>query len=215
VVLVALGLSVAAALLGLGPYSLMRVTTSQDRYHDPTAVPAAPVALVLGAGVDGRGQLSWVLARRIDAAVSLYRLGRVRALLMSGDNSRHGYDEPSAMRDAAVSAGVPRAAIVLDYAGFDTYSSCYRARHVFGLSGVTLVSQDFHLSRAIWLCRRMGISAAGLAAADADPSATSAWELREVPASFVAVLDVARGRRPVFAGPRDHSLDPVAAGGAP
>jgi vancomycin permeability regulator SanA len=204
-----LGLVTVMLGVGLGPYALLRSSTSGARHRSVAAVPPAPVALVLGAGVDGRGQLSWALDRRVDAAVELYRRGAVRALLMSGDNSRWGYDEPSAMRDAAVRAGVPSSAIVLDYAGFDTYSSCYRARHAFGLSRVTLVSQDFHLARAIWLCRRIGVQAEGFAAADAHPAVTAGWKRREVAASLLAVVDVARGRRPRFPGPREHSLDGV------
>jgi vancomycin permeability regulator SanA len=195
--------------VGLGPYALVRSSTSAARHRSAAAVPPAPVALVLGAGVDGAGQLSWALARRVDAAVELYRRGTVRALLMSGDNSRWGYDEPSAMRDAAVRAGVPSSAIVLDHAGFDTYSSCYRARHAFGLSRVTVVSQDFHLARAIWLCRSLGVEADGFAAADADAAVTAGWKRREVAASLLAVVDVARGRHPTFPGPREHSLDGV------
>lgn len=199
--------------VGLAPYAVVRSSTSGARHRSAAAVPSAPVALVLGAGVDSGGQPSWALARRIDAAVELYRRGAVRALLMSGDNSRWGYDEPSAMRDAAVRAGVPSSAIVLDYAGFDTYSSCYRARHVFGLSRIAVVSQDFHLARAIWLCRRLGVEAEGLAAADADAAVTAGWKRREVAASLLAVIDVACGRRPTFPGPREHSLDGVNAAG--
>ena len=193
----------------------MQSTTSGDRHRDPAEVPVAPVALVLGAGVDGEGGLSSALARRIDAAVTLYRYGKVRALLMSGDNSRSGYDEPSAMREAAVRAGVPPTAIVLDYAGFDTFSSCYRARHVFGLNRITVVSQDFHLGRAIWLCRRLEVEAEGFVAADdpADAAATSAWKRREVPACSLAAADIVRRRTPAFSGPREHTLDAVSAGG--
>jgi len=208
-----LTLVLAALLVGLGPYTLLRATTASARHRHAVAVPQAPVAVVLGAGVDGNLQPSWALARRIDSAVELYRQGKVRALLMSGDNSRWGYDEPAAMRDAAVRQGVPSSAVVLDYAGFDTYSSCYRARHVFGLTRITLVSQDFHLARAIWICRRLGLRAQGLAAADADPVVTAGWKQREVAASVLAVLDVVRRRRPTFPGPREHSLDGVAAAG--
>lgn len=209
----ALAVLAVGLVVGLGPYTLLRTTTSDARHRDVAAVPAAPVAVVLGAGVDGQGQLSWALARRIDAAVELYRRGQVKALLMSGDNSRFGYDEPTAMRDAAVRAGVPMSAVVLDYAGFDTYSTCYRARHVFGLSRITLVSQDFHLARAIWICDRLGVQAQGYAAADADPAVTAAWKQREVLASVRAVADVVLARSPTFPGPREHSLDGVAAAG--
>jgi vancomycin permeability regulator SanA len=211
--IVILSLVLVAAVISIGPYALVQLSTSSHRHRDPAALRRAPVALVLGAGVDGAGQLSWALARRVDAAVELYRRGQVQALLMSGDNSRFGYDEPSAMREAAVQAGIPRSAIVLDYAGFDTYSSCFRAHQVFGLAKVTLVSQEFHLSRAIWLCHQLGVDADGFAAADADGPTTNGWRMREVPASVLAVVDVLRRRDPIFPGPRDHSLDAVVATG--
>jgi vancomycin permeability regulator SanA len=205
-------LTLVGLFVGLGPYTLLRTSTAAARHRQAAEVPTAPVAVVLGAGVDGNLQPSWALARRIDSAVELYKLGKVRALLMSGDNSRWGYDEPAAMRDAAVKQGVPSSAVVLDYAGFDTYSTCYRARHAFGLTRITLVSQDFHLARAIWICQRLGVAAEGLAAADADGPTTAGWKQREVAASVLAVLDVVRGRRPVFPGPREHSLDGLLAG---
>jgi len=203
-------LAMVAAVL---PWVVVRVSTLDDLHDDPRAVPAAPVALVLGAGLDGAGNLSPFLADRVTTAVRLYRAGRVRALLMSGDNSRHDYDEVGAMAAEAERLGVPASAIAQDHAGFDTFSSCYRARWVWGVRRTVVVSQPFHLPRAVWICRSLGIDTAGAQAGSPEREATLYGWLREVPAVDKAVLDVWRGRLPTFPGPREHALDAVNAAG--
>lgn len=128
-------------------------------------VPERPTAIVFGAGVvDGRPTPA--LADRVHAAVELYEQGRVGHLLLSGDNSRIDYDEVTAMREQAMSEGVPAEAITRDHAGFDTRSSCYRARDVFGVRAAVLVTQDYHLPRALYTCRDLGIDAVGLRVPD-------------------------------------------------
>ncbi|MBW8482080.1 SanA/YdcF family protein [Actinomadura parmotrematis] len=124
-------------------------------------VPAAPVALVLGAGIV-KGEPSGLLARRLDLAADLYRRGKVRVLLVSGDNRTKDYDEPTVMRDYLVAHGIPAAKIVRDFAGLDTWDSCARARRIFGVRELTVVTQDFHLPRAVALCRAAGITAWGV-----------------------------------------------------
>lgn len=134
--------------------------TRPYRYADPTQVPPRRVAIVFGAGVVG-GRPTPALAERIRGAVELYRLGRVHKLLMTGDNSRLDYNEAGAMRDYAVSLGVPEADITLDYAGFSTYESAYRALAIFGVREAVLVTQGYHLPRAVYTCRALGIDAVG------------------------------------------------------
>jgi vancomycin permeability regulator SanA len=169
----------------------------------------APVALVLGAGLQGDGTPAPFLAQRVAVGADLYRSGQVSALLMSGDNSRQGYDEVTAMSLAAMRLGVPASAIALDYAGFDTYSSCYRARSVFGVRKAVVVSQPFHLPRAVWTCQALGVEVVGASTvADHSPTTARGW-VREVPAVAKAMVDVTRGRQPLFAGPREHVLDAV------
>ena len=113
--------------------------------HELGAAPSAPVAIVFGAGVRGDGRLSPMLRDRMDTAVALYRAGKVRKLLVSGDNRFVDYNEPGAMYDYAVAAGVPPADVVRDYAGRRTYDTCYRAGVIFGVTDALLVTQRFHL----------------------------------------------------------------------
>jgi len=197
----------------LGPPLAVLVGTAGLRHQGTEGVPGAPVAIVLGAGIDGNGTPSPFLSERLAVAVQLYRQGTVRALLMSGDNSRAGYDEVGVMAAQAGRLGVPAEAIVQDHAGFDTYSSCYRARSVWGISRAVVVSQPFHLARAVWLCRQLGVQAVGAGtASDPVPPTTYGW-IREVPAIDKSIIDVLRGRTPTFPGPREHALDTVNSAG--
>jgi vancomycin permeability regulator SanA len=160
-------------------------------YHSAPGSLSAPVAIVFGAGLYRNGTPMPVLADRVATAVDLYQRGIVEKLLLSGDNRFPEYNEPEAMRRLAVQLGVPDSALVLDYAGRRTYDTCYRARFVFGVKKAILVSQDFHLPRAVYLCDQMGIESIGV---DADRrtyrmSSLVQWNLREGAASFFAILE--------------------------
>ena len=151
-----------------------------------------PVAVVFGAGLYRDGTPTPVLQDRIKTAADLYLNGKVRKLLMSGDNRFVNYNEPGAMADHAVTLGVPEGDIVLDYAGRRTYDTCYRARDIFGLGEVVLVTQKFHLPRALYTCNKLGLNALGV---EADSriyrkSSLSYWYLRESIATFVALWEV-------------------------
>jgi vancomycin permeability regulator SanA len=211
--LICLGALVGAVTAGLGPSLAVAAATAPHLHRGTGGVQRAPVALVLGAGVDGAGRPSPFLEERIRLAVDLFRAGLVRALLMSGDHSRTDYDEVGAMAALAERLGVPASAVVQDHAGFDTFSSCYRARSVWGVSRLVVVSQPFHLTRAVWTCRRLGLEAQGAGTASDDTDATWYGWLREVPAIDKALLDVLRDRTPMFPGPREHALDAVNAAG--
>jgi len=160
---VAAGLAGVVALAGANLF----VTRSAEglAFDQAADVPERPTAIVFGAGVVN-GQATPALADRVEGAVALYEQGRVSHLLMTGDNSRSDYDEVSVMRDLAIEAGVPAAAITRDHAGFDTRSSCYRARDIFGVRAAVLVTQDYHLPRALYTCRDLGIDAVGLRVPD-------------------------------------------------
>jgi vancomycin permeability regulator SanA len=192
--------------VAFGPWATVRVTTAADIHGPGDAPRPAQAALVLGAGLAADGTPSPFLRERVATGAQLYRDGRVRVLLLSGDNSRRDYDEVTAMADIAAELGVPATAIVLDYAGFDSYSSCYRARHVFGATSVIVVSQQFHLPRAVWLCQRLGLDTQGIYPPASYSDATRRGNVREVPATAKAVLDVVTRREPAFAGPRESTL---------
>lgn len=158
--------------------------------------PAHPTAIVFGAAVYGNGRLSTVLRDRMDTAVELYHSGKVRKLLVSGDSVDDFYDEAGAMYDYAVSQGVSQGDIQIDHAGQRTYDTCYRAQSVFELDQAILVTQQFHLSRALFTCRSLGIEASGVAA-DRRPYRAARWyELRETAATFNALFDVIRRQPP-------------------
>ncbi|TMR94657.1 SanA/YdcF family protein [Nonomuraea basaltis] len=186
--------------------SAHRVTADGDGW--PAHVPETQAALVLGAGLYG-SQPTQMLARRLDIAAELYRAGKVRALLLSGDNSRKDYDEPTAMRDYLRARGVPDAVMVLDYAGFDTWDSCVRARKVFGARQVTVVTQEFHMPRAVTLCRTAGLEAFGVGDDSARQwaSITYVYAARELFATAKAFADAKiLHSDPVYPGPREVSL---------
>lgn len=165
------------------------------------SLAAADCALVLGARVYADGEPSPVLRDRLDEALAVWKRGEVRRILVSGDHGAPGYDEPGAMRAYLVARGVPASAVFMDHAGFDTYSSVWRARHVFGAESVVVVTQRFHLPRAVWVARSLGMQAEGRAA-DRRWYRGIVWqELREVVSRTKAVVDVARGRAPHHAGP--------------
>jgi SanA protein len=148
------------------------------------------VALVFGAGITADGRPSPALADRVWVAAELYRTGKVQKLLMSGDNRFTYYNEPGAMRQYALQRGVPDADIVLDYAGRRTYDSCYRAGCIFGVSDAVLVTQWFHLDRALYTCDKLGIDAVGVAADRRDYAAIRVWWWRELAAVTQAWLDL-------------------------
>lgn len=204
---------VLVSVLSLAPMTWAWLSSSGHRVAAEGAgwlarVPQTQAALVLGAGVYGT-QPTHMLARRLDIAAELYRAGKVRALLLSGDNSRKEYDEPTSMRDYLRAKGVPDAVMVLDYAGFDTWDSCVRARKVFGAQRVTVVTQEFHMPRAVTLCRTAGLETFGVGDDSSRrlPAPTYVYAARELFATAKAFADAKLlNSDPVFPGPREISL---------
>ncbi|MDE3719829.1 ElyC/SanA/YdcF family protein [Nocardiopsis sp. N85] len=207
---------VLALVAGCAPFAWMLAGTSGQRHDTVDAVPERPVALVLGAGVRADGQPTRLLARRLELAADLYFAGKVEVLLVTGDNSVEHYNETDTMREHLVASGVPDDRIVGDYAGFSTWESCVRAREVFGVNEATVVTQDFHLPRAVRLCRAAGIDAVGVADAAADERATATtygW-LREVPAAVAALGTVIVRPDPTFLGRYETAVDDALAAAA-
>jgi vancomycin permeability regulator SanA len=202
-----LGLLVLAvvplAALGLVGFKLWVDMDTQGLIYadgDPS-VPQRHVAVVFGAGLDGNGGPSAILYDRVAAAVDLYNVRKVDKLLMTGDNSVATHNEVEAMRKTAVDLGVPDGDIVLDYAGFSTWDSCYRAREVFSLTEATLVTQRFHLPRAIYTCKQLGVQSVGVAA-DRQAYPTSYNEVRELPALAATLWRLLTNHQPHFLGPK-------------
>ena len=159
--------------------------------RDAARLPAIDVALVLGAAPIGpEGGPNRYFEYRLDTAAELWRSGKVRFLLVSGNGQQPDYDEPSAMRAGLAKRGVPTQAIYRDPGGVRTLESVLRARDVYGQTRLVVVSQRFHLARAIFLARRSGIEAWGLEARDVDRAYSIFTELRRYPSALRAFGDV-------------------------
>jgi len=172
------------------------------RRGHPIANPQATIgaALILGARVYGDGTVSPVLEDRLATGLRLYQEGKVSRLLVSGDHGKDGYDEVNAMRAWLEARGVPPAHVFLDHAGFDTYSSVVRARDVFDARRVVVVTQRFHLPRALYIARELGL------VADGEPADRRVYrgivysEAREIASRTRAFIDVTTHRVPRHLG---------------
>ncbi|MFI5892908.1 vancomycin high temperature exclusion protein [Actinoplanes sp. NPDC051513] len=199
----------ALAVIAMTSCSLWVSIKAAGHVYDEQTVPAAPVAIVLGAEVYPGGTPSPFLAARLDIAHRLLEAGKVRAILVSGDHRRWDYDEPGAMQVYLVARGVPAQQVVLDHAGFDTYDSCARAKRVFGIAKAIVVTQSYHIDRAVALCRAQGIDATGVGDNSVriyrGPWAHSMF--RERGAIVKAAADALAHRDPVFLGRHEPGID--------
>jgi SanA protein len=153
-------------------------------------VPPTRAAIVFGAGLTASGAPTAVLKDRVTTAVNLYKTGKVEKILMSGDNRFIDYNEPGAMKSYALELGIPEEAIVLDYAGRRTYDTCYRAGAIFQLESAILVTQQFHLARALYTCNALGLNTVGVPADLRPYRDEDFWKIREIGASLVAFIQV-------------------------
>jgi SanA protein len=166
----------------------------------PQDVPKGRVAIVFGAAVLRNGRPSTVLRDRLDTAIQMYLDGEVNKLLMTGDGNSISYDETGAMRNYAENRGVASKDIEIDPGGFRTYDSCYRARDVFDVEEAILVTQRFHLPRALFTCNQLGIDAVGVAADQRRYRGQRWYSFRETFATFIALSDIMVGREPEILG---------------
>ena len=174
-----------------GALALVRHAADGRTYSDTAAIPHRQVGLVLGCSRHLKdGSRNPFFDSRIQAATALFRAGKVDYLLVSGDNGRQSYDEATDMRNGLLQAGIPVGKIYCDCAGFRTLDSMVRAREVFGLKQVTVISQKFHNQRAIFIARHRGVDAIGFNAQDVDLGDVSGSHKRENLARVKAVLDV-------------------------
>ena len=194
------GVAVAASAARVASLSSGRVFASED-------VPERGVGLVLGAR-SHPDRPSAFLAARLDVAVDLFQRGKVRVLLVSGDNLARSNHETAMMRRYLEERGVPPEAVFEDEAGFDTYDSCVRARDVFGVDELIIVTQDYHLGRAVAICRQVGVDAVGVADESVRARYPAVWAKgagREWAANLKMEWDVATARQPQR-DPFDSSL---------
>ncbi len=179
-------------------YLIIRLGSDQYITQDREKLPHVRTAIVLGAGVLKNGELTEILRDRMDRTLELYEKGLVDVILVTGDDGSSFYNEVNPSRNYLMSKNIPSEHIFLDHAGFDTYSSMYRAREVFLVDKTIIVTQSFHLPRAVFIARKLGIEAYGF------PSDQHTYSVknnaRELLANIKAVMDIVYKRVPKYLG---------------
>ena len=176
-------------------FSLPRILAgimASSRIYSLNDLPVQKIGIVFGAGITKDGRPTAVLKDRVMAAANLYNAGKIQYLLMSGDNRFENYNEPLAMKNYAMELGVPEENIFMDFAGRRTYDTCYRAKFIFGVDEAVLITQQFHLPRAIFLAQHLGMNVVGYASdiRTYRKSTMLYWNIREMPAVFTAFVDI-------------------------
>lgn len=176
-------------------FSLPRILAgimASSRIYSLDDLPVQKIGIVFGAGITKDGRPTAVLKDRVMAAANLYNAGKIQYLLMSGDNRFENYNEPLAMKNYAMELGVPEENIFMDFAGRRTYDTCYRAKFIFGVDEAVLITQQFHLPRAIFLAQHLGMNVVGYASdiRTYRKSTMLYWNIREMPAVFTAFVDI-------------------------
>ncbi len=197
-----LGILIVASglLLFIFVNSFIPATSAPYIFSELDDVPKAQAALVLGSKVYADGRMSDVLADRTLKGLELYQEGKVSKILVSGDHGREEYDEVNTVKKYLLENSVQEEDIFLDHAGFDTYDSLYRAKHIFEVESVVIVTQEFHLPRAVYIGRSLGIETYGYKA-DRQEYIAAAWNsFRESLARMKAFFDVTFQSKPKFLG---------------
>ena len=176
-------LAVAAVLVVAGTNAAVILSTRDDIVDEQTAASYdADAIVVLGASVTPDGEPSGILKDRLDDGISLYFAGAAPKIIMSGDNGTQSYNECWAMKQYAVEQGVPSEDVFCDHAGFSTYETMYRARHVFGANRIVVATQTYHLYRALYAAQGLGMQAIGVPSDYSDYAKQPWYDTREVPA---------------------------------
>ena len=176
---------------------LVNLVMAIPRWKTVETASTQPAVIVFGAGLYPDGSPMPALEDRILYAANLYKAGKVQTMVMSGDRRSDEYDEPAAMQAYAIKLGVPEKAIVKDNAGFRTYDTCYRAKNTFHLDSAILVTTDYHLPRALYLCNSLGIDSDGIASGWGRSIRGPYYYLgiiREIPATYTAILEIVSGK---------------------
>ncbi|WP_353778025.1 ElyC/SanA/YdcF family protein [Winogradskyella sp. 3972H.M.0a.05] len=191
-------------LLLLGIYIPNTIVQHQSKgktYNDISSIPKNKVGLILGAvKIAPSGNINLYYQYRLEAAITLYKAGKIEYILVSGDNGRKDYDEPSDFKNDLIKAGIPEDKIYLDYAGFRTLDSVVRAKEIFGQEQITIISQKFHNERAIYLAGHKGVKAIGFNARDIGGRYGKKTKLRERLARTKAFIDVVFNVQPKYLG---------------
>lgn len=190
------------SLIGLfGADRLVEKTASDKVFNSTEEIPYNKVGLFLGTGkILSNGRINLYYKYRIDAAGELFKAGKIDYILVSGDNSTKDYDEPSTIKEDLIKNGIPANRIFLDYAGFRTLDSVVRCKEIFGQSSITIISQQFHNERAIYIAKRKDIDAVGFNAQDVNVNYGFKTQIREKFARVKMVLDLIFGKKPKFLG---------------
>ncbi|WP_420570798.1 SanA/YdcF family protein [Kordia sp.] len=179
----------------------VEITTKGKTFNSVVEVPVNKVGLLLGTGKYLKnGNINLFYRYRINAAVSLYKAGKIKYILVSGDNGSKNYDEPTAFKEDLVAAGIPENKIVLDYAGFRTLDSVVRSKEIFQQENITIISQQFHNERAIAIANAKGINAVGFNAKNVGGRNGFKVKVREVLARVAMCIDLVIGKQPKFLG---------------
>ena len=185
------------------PAGLIHLASGRRIFDDLTQVPVNDVGLVLGTskGTRGSHEANPHFTHRMEAAAALFHAGRVRHLILSGDNGSRGYDEPADMKKALLALGVPAGVLTLDDAGFRTLDSVVRAKKVFGQQRLTIITDRFHSFRAVFLARHYGIDAVAFPSREVEMRSSAKSRVRELLADVKACLDLyVLHTRPKFLG---------------
>jgi SanA protein len=186
-----------AAIISVNVY--VKSTTKKHISYSLKKFPKNDVGIIFGAGINGN-QPSKYLKDRLDAGILLYKSNRINKILLSGDNGREEYDELTVMKNYCYEHGVDTTKIFIDYAGFDTYSTMYRAKHIFKIKKATLISQEYHLNRAVYIGQKLGIKSVGYSANKGEYRGYKYVTFREYGSIFKSFFDVLRSREPRFSG---------------
>lgn len=201
IIKIGLLISLLALISVFGADRLVEISASEKVYNSTDKIPYNKVGLFLGTGkILSNGRINLYYKYRIDAAVKLFKSGKVDYILVSGDNSTKDYDEPSTIKKDLINKGVPANRIYLDYAGFRTLDSVVRCKKIFGQKSITIISQQFHNERAIYIAERKDIEAVGFNAKDVNVNYGFKTRLRERFARVKMVLDLIFGKKPKYLG---------------
>lgn len=179
IIILLLLIAVAAAVFGINGYVCLKGGANIVREADALPSGEYDCILVLGAKVNG-DEPSRMLKDRLDKAIELYRMELSPCILMSGDNGTKEYDEVSVMKSYALREGIPEDAVMTDHAGFSTYESMYRAKEIFGAKRILVITQEYHLYRALYIAERLGLEAYGVATPDIAYYGEFYREVREI-----------------------------------